>query len=308
MANYAILRVQKLKSTTSVRRSFKHSYREQDTPNADPDMLDENQLFDAKNTAEAMQKFRDRLPEKIRKNGVLCVEHLVTASPEWFEGKTKGEQNQYFEDSLEFLKVKWGKDNVICGGVHRDEKTPHMFAYVVPIDEQTGNLNCRKWLGDKDALSQLQDSFIEAVGTKNKIDRGVKGSKAKHKTIKKYYSELADLERLESYNPPSKSDFLKAGMGVKVANIDKLTDGARLTASSSQRIKELSTENDSIKKTLKYMNEKIKPTLHKDRIYKHVYEQNISLKAENSSISKELKNKDQAIKSLLKKLDKDQER
>lgn len=308
MANYAILRVQKLKSTTSVRRSFKHSYREQDTPNADPDMLDKNQLFDAKNTAEAMKKFRDRLPEKIRKNGVLCVEHLITASPEWFKGKTKEEQDQYFKDSLEFLKEKWGKDNVICGGVHRDEKTPHMFAYVVPIDERTGNLNCRKWLGEKDALSQLQDSFIEAVGTRNKIDRGVKGSKAKHKTIKKYYSELGKLERLEGYRKPSKSDFLKAGMGVKVVSVDKLTDAARLTGVSSQRVRELTTENNSIKETLKDMSEKIKPNLKKDLVFNRVYEQNLSLKSENRFISKELKNKDRAMKSLLKKLDKDPER
>jgi hypothetical protein len=267
-------------------------------------MFDKNQLFDAKNTAEAMKKFRDRLPEKIRKNGVLCVEHLVTASPEWFEGKTKEEQDQYFKDSLEFIKEKWGKDNVICGGVHRDEKTPHMFAYVVPIDERTGNLNCRKWLGKKDALSQLQDSFIEAVGTKNKIDRGVKGSKAKHKTIKKYYSELADLERLESYRKPSKADFLKAGMGVKVVSVDKLTDSARLTGVSSQRVRELTTENNSIKKTLENLSEKIKPNLKKDLVLKLIREQNISLKSENSFISKKLGDKDRVISSLLKKLDK----
>ena len=181
-----------------------------------------------------------------------------------------------------------------------------MFAYVVPLDERTERLNCRKWLGDKDALSKLQDSFIEAVGTQNKLDRGVKGSKAKHKTIKKYYSELADLERLESYRKPSKAEFLKAGMGVKVESVDRLTKDASLAASGSHRVKELSTENNSIKETLKDMNEKMKPTLHKDRIYKHVYEQNISLKSENGAKSKELEKKDKVIKDLLKQLDKKQ--
>ena len=54
------------------------------------------------------------------------------------------------------------------------------------------------------------------------------------------------------------------------------------------------------------MNEKMKPTLHKDRIYKHVYEQNISLKSENGAKSKELEKKDKVIKDLLKQLDKKQ--
>ena len=36
---YAILRTQKLKSPVAVRRSMKHAFREQDTPNADPERL-----------------------------------------------------------------------------------------------------------------------------------------------------------------------------------------------------------------------------------------------------------------------------
>ena len=115
--------------------------------------------------------------------------------------------------------------------------------------------------------------LIEAVGTKNKIDRGIKGSKAKHKTIKKYYSELGELERLEGYRIPSKSDFLKAGMGVKVVGIDKLTDAAKLTGVSSHRVRELTTENNSIKETLKNMSEKIKPNLKKDLVFKLIHEQ-----------------------------------
>ena len=36
---------------------------------------------------------------------------------------------------------------MVYAGVHRDESTPHMYAYVVPLDESTGRLNARRWLG-----------------------------------------------------------------------------------------------------------------------------------------------------------------
>ena len=48
---YAILRTEKLKSMQSVRRSLKHSFREQETPNADPTRTPENTHIGA-NTAE----------------------------------------------------------------------------------------------------------------------------------------------------------------------------------------------------------------------------------------------------------------
>ena len=39
MNNYVIIRLDKLNSTASIRRSLKHAFREQDTPNADPARL-----------------------------------------------------------------------------------------------------------------------------------------------------------------------------------------------------------------------------------------------------------------------------
>ena len=52
-----------------------------------------------------------------------------------------------FNDALKWLRERHGGSNVVYAGIHRDETTPHMYAYVVPLDEATGRLNCRKWLG-----------------------------------------------------------------------------------------------------------------------------------------------------------------
>jgi len=129
---YAILRVQKLKAAVAVHRSLKHAFREQDTPNAAPELAHENDHIGASNVAEAMQKFRDRLPEKFRKDAVQCVEYLITGSPEGMHAKSKEAQDRYFQDGLNWLRDKHGAENVIYAGIHRDESTPHMYAYVVP--------------------------------------------------------------------------------------------------------------------------------------------------------------------------------
>lgn len=186
---YAILRTQKLKSGIAVRRSMKHAFREQDTPNADPSRTPDNTHIGAKSVDEALQRFNARLPEKVRKNAVLAVEYLITASPEDMKGKTRAEQDEYFRDGLEWLKRRHGVENIVYAGVHRDETTPHMYAYVVPLDRQ-GKLNCRSFLGGAQALSEMQTEFAREVGKQHGLERGVEGSKARHTSIQQYYARV----------------------------------------------------------------------------------------------------------------------
>lgn len=186
----AIIRVQKLKSAVAVRRSMKHAFREQETPNADAERTPDNTHIGAQNTAEAMQRFNEAMPDKVRKNAVLAVEYLVTASPESMQGKSRQEQDAYFRDSLKWLQDKHGAENVVYAGIHRDETTPHMYAYVVPKDER-GRLNCRAFYGERDALSKMQTDFAASVGNNHGLERGVEGSKARHTEIRQYYARVS---------------------------------------------------------------------------------------------------------------------
>lgn len=196
---FTILRTQKLKSLGSVRRSLKHSFREQETPNADQSRASENTHIGAGSTAEAMAEVKSRLPEKRRKDAVLAVEYLVTASPEAMHSKSREEQDAYFADALEWLKERHGAENVVYAGIHRDETTPHLYAYAVPLDSQTGRLNAKKWLGGSKALSQMQTDFSERVGNRHGLERGIEGSRAKHQTVQRYYGNLeaATARRIE---------------------------------------------------------------------------------------------------------------
>lgn len=211
---YAILRTQKLKSGQAVRRSLTHAFREQETPNADPERTPENSHIGAENVQEALERFNARLPDKVRKNAVLCIEYLITASPEDLHGKTRQEQDAYFRDALKWLQAKHGAENVVYVGVHRDETTPHLYAYIVPIDDK-GRLNCRKFLGGAAALSEMQTDFAEKVGVFHNLKRGIEGSKAKHTTLKRYYARVnapvESLPQVKTIAPQERSKPVEPG-------------------------------------------------------------------------------------------------
>ncbi|WP_171496447.1 plasmid recombination protein, partial [Acinetobacter sp. TUM15372] len=72
--------------------------------------------------------------------------------------------------------------------IHRDETTPHLVAYVVPIDLE-GKLNAREFLGGRSKLSKMQTDFDNEVKHLG-LERGLEGSKAEHTTIKDFYAEI----------------------------------------------------------------------------------------------------------------------
>ena len=77
---YAILRAEKLKSFGEIGGSLSHNYRTRHTPNADPTRTPDN-THSSPASFSVMNAIKDRLPEKIRKNAVLCIEYLITGSP-----------------------------------------------------------------------------------------------------------------------------------------------------------------------------------------------------------------------------------
>ena len=184
--SFAIYRTAKLKSMGEIGGSLSHTYRTRNTPNADESRihLNEHSLETYNSCFDAL---KNAIPEKRRSNAVLCIEHLITASPDWNGWGTKKEE-EFFKKSLEFLNNKYGKENVIACSIHRDETTPHLIVYVVPIDEK-GGLNAKKWLGGRAKLSQTQTDFANEVKNLG-LERGLENSKARHKTIKQFYAEI----------------------------------------------------------------------------------------------------------------------
>jgi hypothetical protein len=187
--NKAIFRIQKLKSKSSVAGCLKHNFRAINTPNADPDRLHENEVLAGPETArESSEEYDKALPENIRKNAVMAIECLSTASPEFFETASPETQKQFFADSLKFIENKFGKENIISAVIHRDESTPHLQTLVIPLKD--GKLNAKSYLGgSKYELSKLQTDFHASV-EKHGLERGQIRSKASHVAVKDFYTDI----------------------------------------------------------------------------------------------------------------------
>ena len=282
MKNYAIIRLDKLNSTASIRRSLKHAFRTQDTPNADPARLSDNSHFFAADVASAMQNIKMRWPKKIRKNGVRLVEFLVTGSPEAINAKTRAEQDAYFADALKYIQDKHGAENVVYAGIHRDETTPHMYVYTVPIDEH-GKLNCNGFYGKRTSLTDLQTNFAEEVGKPHGLERGERKSKAKHTSIKTYYTRVNAVENIKISNPgilmpapvpADKANIVEYGKKVAISVVDQLEEQLKNHTVQSSKI------NADLADTVKYLAKEVE-----------------ALKRRNDDLQKSLDNYKQAYES-----------
>jgi cation transport regulator ChaB len=125
----------------------------------------------------------------VRKNAVLVIEYFIGASPEWFKEQSIERREAYFDEAEKWLKERHGKENVIAFTRQYDETSPHVCAYVVPIDPK-GKLNCSHFLDGREKLSEMQTDFAEKVGKPFGLERGIEGSKAKHTTVKQYYADI----------------------------------------------------------------------------------------------------------------------
>ena len=199
--NYCILRAEKLTTFGSIAGSAKHTFREIPTPNADPARTHLNKTVGAQDAAAVRAAIEARLPAKRRKDAVLCIEYLITASPEWFKAAPPKTQSAYFNAALRWLQARHGKDNVVCVNAQYDETSPHLVAYVVPLTKD-GRLSAKDFLGGRKVLSEMQTDFAEKIGKPVGLQRGVEGSKATHTTAKQYAAALNKNPTLAPPAPP----------------------------------------------------------------------------------------------------------
>lgn len=261
--SYAILRTAKLKTIGNICGSLSHNYRTRETHNADAQKLDLNE-HDLKTDQEVRQAIENRLPEKRRKDAVLCIEHLITASPDWDGWKDQAKEEKFFKKSLDWLKKTYGSENVISTSIHRDETTPHMVAYVVPLDEQTKRLNAKKWLGGRDKLSRMQTDFAEEVRFMG-LERGLRGSKAEHTTIQKYYSKvntpIPQTPKIIAPKTKLLESNTKYGERVISSTLEQIQPIWEIVATHSNELKSAQKTALEARQSLKALENKVRPYL-----------------------------------------------
>ena len=113
------------------------------------------------------------ITKTIRKDAVLMIDGLYTASPEWFEGKTPEEIKEYFQECLDFHRAHYGV--VFNAVVHMDEGTPHMAVASVPLvknEDGSYSLSAKKLLGGRVDFHEKQDDFYNDVSKGYGLERG----------------------------------------------------------------------------------------------------------------------------------------
>ena len=160
---YAILRFAKYKGP-EIGRIEAHDERTKDKYASNPDVDTSRSRLNF-HLVKPRRSYRAEAEKQIaeagyraRKDSVRVVETLITASPEFFQGKKPREVKEFFEYALEFIQSKQSQETIISAVVHVDEKTPHMHLCFVPLTEDK-RLSAKDIIGNKKKLSQWQDDF-----------------------------------------------------------------------------------------------------------------------------------------------------
>lgn len=207
---------------------------------------------------------------RTRSDSVRVVEALITASPEFFEGKKRAEIKEYFSYALDFIKAHQNENTIISAVVHMDEKTPHMHLCFIPITED-GRLSAKDIVGNKKKLTWWQDEFWKHMVKKYPaLERGESASKTGRDHIPpRLFKEMAHLnkqrEKLEvligGINPLNK----KARLNDIAKVLDKYIPAAEKMHRDLKRyrtaFKELEAENTELSKKNKALTDKSKESL-----------------------------------------------
>ena len=162
-AQHAILRFAKYKDPT-VSRIEAHNERTKESYASNPDIKTElskhnfHLVYPKDKYREEANRLIKETGCKARKDSVRMVETLITASPEFFDKKSRKEIREFFSYAVEFMKSKQNPATFISAVVHVDEKTPHMHLCFVPITPD-GRLSAKEIVGNKKRLTQWQDEF-----------------------------------------------------------------------------------------------------------------------------------------------------
>ncbi len=230
MTHPVIIRVKKLATLGQVTASGQHTWRERYTHNADPARTAANQdlrsVTSAAGLRAAVEQRLAMVTEKAAPKPVRCVEYLVTANHDAFrENGGSVDHNTYFRDAMVWIEKRHGAANVVAANVQLDEYTPHLVVYVVPLVE-TGarerkrsvivgtnpdgtkrretrtehqdagvRLSAAHYLDGRAKLSKLQTEFAAQVGQRHGLVRGVKGSQAKHTTVREFYAGIEAAQK-----------------------------------------------------------------------------------------------------------------
>ena len=195
------------------------------------------------------------IKRKITHDQVRVVRVVLSGTHEdMMNIQEKGKLDGWCSDSIQWLQATFGKDNVVAAHLHMDEKTPHIHAAVVPIvtgerrkakkEQENGKRKYRKKsdtvrlcaddLFNRQTLIAYHDNYARVMA-KYGLQRGVRGSEARHTSTTQYYRDIKkkndtlDVEnkRLQEQKAEAEQELKRAKKEVQT---EKLKGAATIAA------------------------------------------------------------------------------
>ena len=183
------------------------------------------------------------IKRKITPDQVRAIRIVLSGTHEdMMKVQDEGRLNEWCADNLQWLHRTFGRENTVSAVLHMDEHTPHIHATVVPIvtgerrkarkkQQVEGKRTYRKKTDTvrlcaddvltREKLTAYHDSYAEAMA-KYGLQRGIRGSEARHTTTAQYYRDLkrqtgeleANVQQLqtERQQAEQKLDEVKKGI------------------------------------------------------------------------------------------------
>ena len=244
------------------------------------------------------------LTRKIGNNQVRTIRINVSGTPEDMARiEAEGRLGEWCADNIRYFADLFGKENIVAAHLHRDEETPHIHVTLVPIvkgerkrrkREEQAKKRYRKKPADTvrlcadDIMTRLklksyQDSYAVAMA-KYGLQRGIEGSKARHKSTTQYYRDtqrLADSLKAEVVDLQQQKETAQEELkrAKKEIQTEKLKGAATTAATNiaesvgslfgSNKVKTLERENTTLhrevathEKTIRHLQAKIQTLQH----------------------------------------------
>lgn len=168
-----------------------------------------------------------------RKDSIVGVTGVYTASAEWFNTHPKSEWMAYFSDCLAFHDKVYGR--CINAVMHLDEDVPHMQCISVPLiqDESGWHLSAKKIMGNRADYQKRQDQFYEQVGEQHGMDRGVRRDAADikaHTTKREWQLATQDRELQQLQQQTAAAEKRLAEVNMQLTDAERRLESRKIAA------------------------------------------------------------------------------
>ena len=221
------------------------------------------------------------IKRKITPDQVRAIRIVLSGTHEdMMKIQDEGRLDEWCDDNLQWLHRTFGKENTVSAVLHMDEHTPHIHATVVPIvtgerrkakKKQTeGKRSYRKKANTvrlcaddvltREKLVTYHDSYARVM-EKYGLQRGVRGSEARHTTTAQYYRDLkrqadeleANVQQLQTEQQQAEQQLDEVRQEVKSEKLEAAKTEAKVafvakvgSLLGGGKLKELEADNRTL--------------------------------------------------------------